>query len=698
MHVLIKKNIIKSIEKDNEKSNHMTFQKYLLVRDRCLYRLLLCWFLCISIMPVFGTSYYLSNTGNDTNIGTTVKQPWQTIDRLNKQKLLPGDSVLFKCNDVFRGQIQIQFSGKEQKLIVYTSYGAGKLPVISGAIQVKNWEKYTDKIILSHLQSNVYSLYADNEMQINARYPNQGLLKFGNGYNCIEFTDTSLTQKDGYWTGATIRFRTFDWEFRTSKVVDFTTKKITIQDSSTNTLSKGWGYYFDNKFEELDTLKEWYFNKNTHTLYFIPERKHFPNKTIEASIYTTGIIINENVQNIVIQNLKIEKYEDFGILGKSNNAGIKISNNQFENINRTAIELSLLSKKCLIENNLITNVNGRGISANEPEHLIVRGNTIRKIGNIPGYGISGVNGMIGIVIENNESEKEKDAHIAIGNLIQYNIVDSVGYVGIRMDGTKSIMEKNVVSNSLIKLSDGSAIYCWAKSKFYTHDNIIRDNIVYNVTGNNTGTPSENSPIANAIYIDNKCYNITIEGNVVFNSTGSGILINSEAYDNLISGNIVYDCKSGLRIDEWSIPNTTFGNIFEDNVVFAKKTQSCVVLANWLIPSTKNLGSFNHNTYVKISEKYLMSEHYLADDKITKISNNYSFENWKSHFGFDKNSRASESKDFISKYKLSKLFFNSSLENEKIDVIDQQYVDLNGKPVSILLLKPFTAAILLFNEK
>ena len=94
----------------------------------------------------------------------------------------------------------------------------------------------------------------------------------------------------------------------------------------------------------------------------------------------------------------------------------------------------------------------------------------------------------------------------------------------------------------------------------------------------------------------------------------------------------------------------------------------------------------------------MSEHYLADDKITKISNNYSFENWKSHFGFDKNSRASESNDFISKYKLSKLFFNSSLENEKIDVIDQQYVDLNGKPVSILLLKPFTAAILLFNEK
>jgi len=138
-------------------------------------------------------------------------------------------------------------------------------------------------------------------------------------------------------------------------------------------------------------------------------------------------------------------------------------------------------------------------------------NNITQIGNIPGYGISGVNGMIGIAIENVEKIKTATDHIGINNLIKGNIIDSIGYVGIRMDGAKSIMEHNVVSNSLLQLSDVAAIYCWAKDgKYYTYDNIIRNNIIFNITGNNIGTPSESNPIANGIYIDNNCYNIRMK--------------------------------------------------------------------------------------------------------------------------------------------------------------------------------------------
>jgi hypothetical protein len=53
--------------------------------------------------PVAAT-YYVSNSGNDSNIGTSPSAPWRTITKLNTvmASLAPGDSVLLRNGDVFR--------------------------------------------------------------------------------------------------------------------------------------------------------------------------------------------------------------------------------------------------------------------------------------------------------------------------------------------------------------------------------------------------------------------------------------------------------------------------------------------------------------------------------------------------------------------------------------------------------------------
>ena len=97
-----------------------------------------CIFLFVAfVLNVFttsATSYYVSNTGKDINSGKSIQSPWKTIERLNKQKLVPGDSVFFKSNEVFRGEIYVQYSGTKVTPIVYTSYGKGRHPVISGTV------------------------------------------------------------------------------------------------------------------------------------------------------------------------------------------------------------------------------------------------------------------------------------------------------------------------------------------------------------------------------------------------------------------------------------------------------------------------------------------------------------------------------------------------------------------------------------
>ena len=116
----------------------------------------------------YATNYYLSNNGKDSNSGKSEKQSWQTLNRLNKQKLKAGDSVLFKTDNKFIGEVVIKYSGKSKAPIVYTFYGNGNAPIFSGAEVINKWQSYQGKILKSSVNQEVYNVFVDSEMQINS--------------------------------------------------------------------------------------------------------------------------------------------------------------------------------------------------------------------------------------------------------------------------------------------------------------------------------------------------------------------------------------------------------------------------------------------------------------------------------------------------------------------------------------------------
>ena len=92
--------------------------------------------------------YYVSATGSDENVGTTPELAWQNISRVNYADLQPGDSVLFKRGDIFRGNL-IPQSGSSVGYITYGAYGTGEKPKILGSIQkneITDWELLADNI------------------------------------------------------------------------------------------------------------------------------------------------------------------------------------------------------------------------------------------------------------------------------------------------------------------------------------------------------------------------------------------------------------------------------------------------------------------------------------------------------------------------------------------------------------------------
>lgn len=92
-------------------------------------------------------TYYVDNEkGNDQNKGTSPETAWKSIKQVNQAKLLPGDSVLFRCGGFWRGNVLCQ-SGAVEKPVTYASYGKGPRPVITGSVpldKISDWNKVPD--------------------------------------------------------------------------------------------------------------------------------------------------------------------------------------------------------------------------------------------------------------------------------------------------------------------------------------------------------------------------------------------------------------------------------------------------------------------------------------------------------------------------------------------------------------------------
>ena len=88
------------------------------------------------------TDYYFSSSGDDSlNTGLSEQSPWRSIDKINSLTLQPGDRVLLKRGDKWRGQIDAIHSGLPGQPVTYTYYGtAGSNPLILKTELPKWWQ------------------------------------------------------------------------------------------------------------------------------------------------------------------------------------------------------------------------------------------------------------------------------------------------------------------------------------------------------------------------------------------------------------------------------------------------------------------------------------------------------------------------------------------------------------------------------
>lgn len=78
-------------------------------------------------LVIRGTTYYVSNCGNDENDGLTPATAWNSLKRVSAAYLNPGDGVLFERGSLFRGMVLTKPG------VSYGAYGEGEKPKFYGS-------------------------------------------------------------------------------------------------------------------------------------------------------------------------------------------------------------------------------------------------------------------------------------------------------------------------------------------------------------------------------------------------------------------------------------------------------------------------------------------------------------------------------------------------------------------------------------
>jgi hypothetical protein len=524
------------------------------------------------------TSYYLSADGNDANAGTSPTTSWKSITKLNSVPLAPGDAVMFHRGDEFHGQITLGQSGSAALPITFGAYGSSDVkPVITGAVRLSGWTLHHGAVYVARAPSAVKNVFCNAQQMTLARYPNSGLLTVSTTNGSTTLTSTGISQASGYWTGANIRLRTADFAFETRVITSFNGSSFTLASATIMPFTAGWGFYLDNKLEELDAPGEWCADPATNDVYFYAPNGADPNTlSVDATLLDFGV--NGARSHITIQDLAFRYQAKAAIRFSGTVSNVQIRANDIFGQTLEGIRIEATSSGCVIDGNTVRLVNNRAIAMDNTTQALIANNTIAAIGLVQGYGV-GIDPV-------NQYLYNSSSGITLWqgghNTVRGNSLDSIGYIGIRPDGTDILVEYNVIRNTMLTLADGGAIYAQSVVNTPTMRGRWQKNYIENVIGNGAGVPQPRGTTACGLYLDSRAYDMRMEGNTIIRAGGIGIYAQVSSYRNSITDNLLYDCgrnAGGAFLQIVQDPTTTYGEfvIKRNTFVTLHDIQSMFVL-------------------------------------------------------------------------------------------------------------------------
>ncbi|OQY93813.1 MAG: hypothetical protein B6D37_10140 [Sphingobacteriales bacterium UTBCD1] len=633
-------------------------------------------------------NYYLSSSdGNDSNTSTQAQNPatpWKSLDKLNSffSSLRPGDSVLFKCGDIFYGKLVIGQSGNPGSPIVLASYGTGSNPVISGFTPVTSWTNIggniwesTNAVKSSNSMLNMVTI--NGNFQPIGRWPkftdsNQGYLKIESRSGNNSLTSSGLSGSPNF-SGGQIVTRRNHWIIDVDNITSNSGSTVNFSNSDyAYDIQSNWGFFFQNHANACSQPGDWYFNTSTRKLgvYSVGTPSGIQISTIDTLVTVNSfsyirfnnLSFSGSNQITFFLTLAQNIYIDNCLITLSGQNGIEMTNAGLDQ-NKT--------QNITISNSTISYVNNNGISAKKAKNISIINNAFNYVGMTAGMGQNGDAQYFGV------------SYLGDNATFTNNVMNSIGYTAVYFSGKNSKISNNYIQDFCVVKDDGAGIYTYGNDVSGT---VVSGNIVLNGIGNTFGTPGGN--YAEGIYADDQTRNLTIIGNTVANGAGRGIYIHN-SHEIQIQNNTCYNNNNNqihFAHDDIS-PSDPIRNISMTGNFFISKTSDQIVARFSTISNDiKSFGVADNNYYARpINEP----------TSLNIPGTNNTLSGWQDFSGQDINSKISPKS--ISDVNDLRFEFNATSSPKTVN-LGATYIDVTGKTYNgSVTLQPYTSVVLIYQS-
>ncbi|MBO0938672.1 right-handed parallel beta-helix repeat-containing protein [Fibrella sp. HMF5335] len=603
-------------------------------------------------------TYYVSTTGNDNNTGRSASQAYQSLSKVSSLTLQAGDSVLFKRGDTFRGTLQISQSGAAGRPIVFAAYDRGNKPVLSGSIPVTGWTRSSFnaniwQVNCSACGDRLTGVYRSEVALPLGRYPNPTAPN--KGYLTINSHDqkyriVSLETLPLGFAGGEVAMRPTQWIIDRAVISAQYKDTLNLINNSTYFPADGWGFFIQNHPKTLDQQGEWCYTGSSKTISLFDSLANPNSQTITAAVSQKGIDAS-NASNVVLRNLQVAESLATAV-AVSNSSSFSFVSVDLVNSGEDGITITGSGRDLLIDGCKLLNTNNNGILIESNyRDVILRNNTIRKVGALPGRGKSGDGQYNGI---------QSKAEFV---LMENNTIDSVGYNGITFWNNTTIRQ-NVISNFCMTKSDGGALYVWNGGKQPMTNVKLTSNIIYNGLGAPEGSFQKEYSGANGIFLDNCVEQVDISDNTIFKTHQWGIYLHATSNVQVRGNTSFNNGMSQFTMYHDAGICVMRGHTVQNNIFVGREAVQIAAQIESNADDLQQYGFFDYNYY---------ASPFININNIQAVINSYGYsriplETWQARFGHDVHSRTEPMHypEYLPSggdgYTIFSSFFNASVDN------------------------------------
>lgn len=426
-------------------------------------------------------------------------------------------------------------------------YGSGANPVISGTIPVSNWSA-SGNHFEANVSQNIRNFFVNGKRQEIARYPNAHQYLWLDSAKTDYLLDADISNLDSTLIlNSKICIHTSQASWENSIVTNTLLDTVYLNFPTSLAAPNGYGYYFFDNINHIDTVGEWAFQTAPRRVHYFPEQGVDPNTlNCEAAAHIYGIQLGVDVCFVTIDRIRFERQAILGVnIPDDGSRYNHIINCEF--IQQGQVGIQDKGQFNLFTSSIFQEIGGLGIYLLQTGgNTEISHNSFTNIGSSREAGTGKLSNQCAIFLSNVDS-----CHV------HHNNIDSTGYCGILAGGYHHLVERNIIKNAMLHNNEGAALKIEGINPL---NNAFRRNIVFGNNGNYEGTSNANF-LSAGIYLALNSNADTIAENSIFNQA-CGIYLSSGNTNTQIRNNLVYGGSHLLSINR---PDTMLNPISGLNV-------------------------------------------------------------------------------------------------------------------------------------